>query len=45
MISINYSVKNNISKLDIRIEKISENSIYEIDNLEELDYVKSVVEK
>ncbi|NGT11232.1 CTP--phosphocholine cytidylyltransferase, partial [Clostridium perfringens] len=38
-------VKNNISKLDIRIEKISENSIYEIDNLEELDYVKSVVEK
>ncbi|MDU5658635.1 MAG: CTP--phosphocholine cytidylyltransferase, partial [Clostridium perfringens] len=37
-------VKNNISKLDIRIEKISENSIYEIDNLEELDYVKSVVE-
>ncbi|MBI6030327.1 CTP--phosphocholine cytidylyltransferase, partial [Clostridium perfringens] len=31
--------------LDIRIEKISENSIYEIDNLEELDYVKSVVEK
>ena len=38
-------VKDNISKLDIRVNKISENSIYEIDNLDELEYVKSIVEK
>ena len=37
-------VKNNISKLDIRVRKINESSIYEIDNLEELAYVKSLVE-
>lgn len=38
-------VKNNIPKLDIRVQKISEDSIYEIDNLDELNYVKSIVER
>lgn len=38
-------VKNNIAKLDIHVQKISEDSIYEIDNLDELNYVKSIVEK
>ncbi|MGG5460749.1 NTP transferase domain-containing protein [Clostridium sp. B9] len=38
-------VKNNIPRLDIRVQKISEDSIYEIDNLDELNYVKSIVEK
>lgn len=33
-------VKNNISKLDVYVHKISEDSIYEIDNLNELEYIK-----
>lgn len=37
-------VKNNIYRLNVNIEKIKENSIFEIDNLEELEYVKSIVE-
>lgn len=37
-------VKNNISKLDVYVHKINEDSIYEIDNLDELEYVKSKVE-
>lgn len=38
-------VKNNIGKLNIHIKKISEDSIYEIDNLEELKKVQEIVEK
>lgn len=37
-------VKNNIKDLDIRIEKINDDDIYEIDNMEELKLVKSIVE-
>lgn len=38
-------VKDNLDKLNVYIEKINENDIYEIDNLEELKVVKSIVEK
>ena len=37
-------VKSNIKDLDVRIEKINSNDIYEIDNIEELKLVKSIVE-
>ena len=37
-------VKNNISKLDVYIKKVDSDSIFEIDNLDELEYVKSKVE-
>lgn len=37
-------VKNNIENLDIKIEKINDNDIYEIDNIEELNMVKNIVE-
>lgn len=37
-------VKNNIKDLDVRIEKINDDDIYEIDNMEELKLVKSIVE-
>ena len=37
-------VKNNIKDLDIRIKKINNNDIYEIDNIDELNIVKSIVE-
>lgn len=37
-------VKNNIKDLDVRIEKINDDDIYEIDNMEELNIVKSIVE-
>lgn len=37
-------VKNNIKDLDIRIEKINDDDIYEIDNIEELNIVKNIVE-
>ena len=38
-------VKNNISKLNIYVKKIGTESIFEIDNLEELEIVKRKVEK
>lgn len=38
-------IRNNIAKLDVQVKKISEDSIYEIDNLEELEKVKKIVEK
>ncbi|MDU2490561.1 MAG: sugar phosphate nucleotidyltransferase [Clostridium celatum] len=37
-------VKSNIKDLDVRIEKINSDDIYEIDNIEELKLVKSIVE-
>ena len=37
-------VKNNINSLNIYVKKIKTNSIFEIDNLEELNYVRSIVE-
>lgn len=37
-------VKSNIKDLDVRIEKINSTDIYEIDNIEELKLVKSIVE-
>lgn len=37
-------VKNNIKDLDIRVKEINDDDIYEIDNLEELNMVKSIVE-
>lgn len=37
-------VKNNISKLNIYVKKIGTESIFEIDNLEELNYVRGIVE-
>lgn len=37
-------VRTNISKLDIYVKKIKCDSIFEIDNLEELEYVKKKVE-
>ena len=37
-------VKNNIKDLDIRIKKINNNDIYEIDNIDEPNIVKSIVE-
>lgn len=37
-------VKNNIKDLDVRIEKINDDDIYEIDNIEELNFIKSIVE-
>lgn len=38
-------VKNNISKLNIYVNKIKTDSIFEIDNLEELEWVKRNVEE
>ncbi len=38
-------VRKNISKLDVHVHMINEDSIYEIDNLDELKYVKSKFEK
>lgn len=38
-------VKNNISKLNIYIKKIGTESIFEIDNLEELEAVKKIIER
>lgn len=37
-------VKNNLKDLDVRIEEINDDDIYEIDNIEELNMVKSIVE-
>ena len=37
-------VKDNLKKLNVYIEKIKEDSIYEIDNLDELENVKKIVE-
>lgn len=37
-------VKKNIKDLDVRIEKINDDDIYEIDNIEELNMVKNIVE-
>lgn len=37
-------VKSNVNKLNIYVKRIGENSIFEIDNLEELKYVKKKVE-
>jgi len=37
-------VRKNIYKLEVYIKKINEDSIYEIDNLDELEYIKSKVE-
>ena len=38
-------VKNNISKLNIYVREIGSETIFEIDNLEELEFVKNKVEK
>ena len=38
-------VKNNISRLNIYVRKIGSEAIFEIDNLEELEFVKNKVEK
>ena len=37
-------VKNNLKDLDVRVEEINDDDIYEIDNIEELNMVKSIVE-
>ena len=37
-------VKNNLKDLDVRIKEINDDDIYEIDNIEELNMVKSIVE-
>lgn len=38
-------VKNNLDKVNVYVSIINENDIYEIDNLEELETVKKIVEK
>ena len=38
-------VKENIEKLDIKVRTLNENSVFEIDNLEELADVKEIVER
>ena len=37
-------VKNNLKDLDVRIEEINDDDIYEIDNIEELKMVKDIIE-
>ena len=37
-------VKNNLKDLDVRIEEINDDDIYEIDNIEELNMVKDIIE-
>ena len=37
-------VKNNLKDLDVRIKEINDDDIYEIDNIEELNMVKDIIE-